>query len=167
VTGFDFVVLAIVAASGILGLVRGLTKEILSLIAYVAAFAAAVWWGPVVHTWLPMIEPSLLRMVVSYGAVFICTLLCVGLLNMALTALTERTGLESADRSLGAVFGLLRGVLIVLVLVVVAGYTPLPQEPWWEDAMFSRTVVDMLLKIKAWLPPDVAQYLPYPYVALT
>jgi len=167
VTGFDFVVLAILATSGILGLVRGLTKEVLSLIAYAAAFVAAVWWGPTVYETLTLIESSLLRMVVSYGAVFIGALLGVGLLNMALGALIQRVGLESTDRSLGAVFGLLRGILVVLILVVVAGYTPMPQEPWWKDALLSQTLINMLLKIKTWLPLDIAQWLPYPYIAST
>jgi len=167
VTGFDFAVLTILAASAILGLVRGVTKEILSLVAYVSAFVAAVRWGPVVYEWLSIIEMSLLRMAVSYGAVFIVTLLGVGLLGVALGALIERTGLESADRSLGALFGVLRGVLIVLALVVVAGYTPMPQEPWWKDAVLSHSLVGMLLTIKDWLPPDMAQWLPYPYIAST
>lgn len=166
-TGFDFVVLAILAASGILGLVRGLLKEILSLIAYAAAFAAAVWWGPHVHEWLTMIENSLLRMAVSYGAVFIVVLLGVGLLNMTLSALIRTTGLSPADHGLGGLFGVLRGILIVLVLVAVAGYTPMPQEPWWENAMLSGTMVDMLQKIKTWLPPELAEWLPYPHIAST
>ena len=45
-TGFDFVVLAILVVSGVLGLVRGLLKEVLSLVAYLLAFVAAIWWGP-------------------------------------------------------------------------------------------------------------------------
>jgi len=167
VTGFDFVVLTILAASGILGLVRGLTREILSLAAYASAFVAAVWWGPVVYEWLTIIETSLLRMAVSYGTVFVVTLLGVGLLNMALGALIERTGLGSADHGLGALFGVLRGSLIVLALVAVAGYTPMPQESWWEQAMLSRPLVSLLLNIKDWLPPEMAQWLPYPYIAST
>ena len=51
-TGFDFVVLAILVVSGVLGLVRGLLKEVLSLVAYLLAFVAAIWWGPTVYAWL-------------------------------------------------------------------------------------------------------------------
>ena len=160
-TGFDFVLLAILAASGILGLIRGLLKEILSLIAYVAAFAAAIWWGPTVHEWLTMIDTSLLRMAVAYGAVFIVVLLGVGLLNMTLAVLVRTTGLGPADHGLGGLFGVLRGALIVLVLVAVAGYTPMPQESWWTEAMFSGTAVNALQHVKTWLPPDLADWLPY------
>jgi len=162
VTGFDFVVLAILAVSGTLGLVRGLLKELLSLVAYIVAFAAAIWWGPTVYGWLePYIETSLLRMGLSYAAVFILVLLAVGLVNMTLSALIRTTGLSPADHGLGGMFGLARGLLIVLVLVALAGYTPLPDEPWWRDAMFSHSATEAVKHLKSWLPPSLATWLPY------
>lgn len=161
-TGFDFVALAILAISCVLGLVRGLLKEVLSLIAYGLAFVAAIWWGPVVHAWLAAwIETPLLRMGISYASVFIVVLLSVGLVNMTLAALIKTTGLSPADHGLGAVFGLARGLLFVLILVVLAGYTPMPAEPWWRDAMFSQTAVDAVKQLKIWLPPQAATWLPY------
>jgi membrane protein required for colicin V production len=162
VTGFDFVVLAILVVSGVLGLVRGLLKEVLSLVAYLLAFVAAIWWGPTVYAWLePYIETTLLRMGVSYAAVFIIVLLGVGLVNMTLSALIRSTGLSPADHGLGGMFGLARGLLIVLALVAAAGYTPLPQEPWWRDAMFSHSAIEAIKHIKTWLPPSLATWLPY------
>lgn len=161
-TGFDFVVLAILAVSGTLGLVRGLLKELLSLVAYIVAFAAAIWWGPTVYGWLePYIETALLRMGLSYAAVFILVLLAVGLVNMTLSALIRTTGLGPADHGLGGMFGLARGLLIVLVLVALAGYTPLPDEPWWRDAMFSHSATEAVKHLKSWLPPSLATWLPY------
>ncbi|OZI35160.1 colicin V synthesis protein [Bordetella genomosp. 1] len=161
-TGFDFVVLAILAVSGLLGLVRGLLKELLSLIAYVLAFVAAIWWGPTVYGWLePYIETTVLRMGVSYAAVFIIVLLAVGLVNMTLGALIRTTGLSPADHGLGAVFGLARGLLIIVVLVGMAGYTPLPQEPWWKDAMFSHSATQAVLKVKSMLPESLETWVPY------
>ncbi|MEI2418607.1 CvpA family protein [Orrella sp. JC864] len=161
-TGFDFVVLAILAISAVLGLVRGLLKEVLSLLAYGLAFVAAIWWGPTVFIWLtPYIETALLRMGLSYAAVFILVLLGVGLLNMTLAALLRGTGLSPADHGLGAIFGFLRGLLLVVVLVALAGYTPLPKEPWWQEAMFSGTAEQAVRQIKLWLPPSLATWLPY------
>lgn len=161
-TGFDFVVLAIVAVSGLLGLLRGLLKEVLSLVAYALAFVAAIWWGPTVYGWLStLIETTVLRMGVAYAAVFIVVLLAVGLVNMTLSALIRTTGLTPADHGLGGLFGLLRGLLIVLVLVALAGYTPLPKEQWWRDAMFSHSATEAVKHIKVWLPPSMASLLPY------
>lgn len=161
-TSFDYLVLAIIGISAFLGLLRGFVKELLSLIAYAAAFVAAVWWGPRVSTWLAgLIENDLLRTAAAYAAVFIVVLLLVGLVNVTLGALISKTGLTPADHGMGAIFGFLRGVLIVLVLVALAGYTELPQEPWWRDAKLSGAAEQGIQKIKQMLPPSLASWLPY------
>lgn len=161
-TGFDFVLLAILAISVVLGLLRGLLKEVLSLVAYASAFLAAVWWGPTVSEWLAQwITQPFVSMALAYLGVFIGVLLSIGMMNMTLAALLSKTGLTPADHGLGAMFGLLRGVLFVLVLVTLAGYTPLPEEPWWKNAMFSKQVVGAVQQIKLRLPPPVNDWLPY------
>ena len=160
-TSFDYLVLAILGVSGLLGLLRGLIKEALSLVAYVVAFLAAIWWGPRVTAWLvPYIENDLLRIAAAYGAVFVVVLLLVGLLNVTLATLIQRTGLTPADHGLGGLFGLLRGGLIVVVLVALAGYTELPRESWWQEARLSGTAVLGVQKVRQGLPPSLAQWLP-------
>ncbi|SHH88203.1 CvpA family protein [Pollutimonas bauzanensis] len=161
-TSFDYIVLAILGVSALLGLLRGLVKEVLSLIAYVVAFLAGIWWGPTVSIWLaPYIDNSLLRTALAYGAVFIIVLLLVGLLNITLATLIAKTGLTPADHGLGALFGLLRGTLVVLALVALAGYTDLPKEPWWQDAKLSRATIQGIQQIKLLLPPSLSSWLPY------
>jgi len=82
---------------------------------------------------------------------------------MALSALIDKTGLTPADHGLGAIFGLARGVLFVLLLVTLAGFTPLPAESWWKNAMFSKVVVGVVEQIKTRLPEPVRDWLPsYP-----
>jgi membrane protein required for colicin V production len=162
VTSFDYIVLAIVGASALLGLLRGFVKELLSLVAYAAAFVAAIWWGPRVSIWLNVfIENDLLRTAAAYAAVFIVILLLVGLLNITLGTLIDKTGLTPADHGMGAIFGFLRGMLIVLVLVALAGYTDLPQEPWWREARLSGAAEQGIQQIKQLLPPSLASWLPY------
>jgi len=162
VTGFDFVLIAILGVSALLGLLRGLLKEVLSLVAYASAFLAAVWWGPALSDWIEAwITQSFLRMAVSYLGIFISVLLTIGLFNMTLGALISKTGLTPADHGLGGLFGLVRGALLVLVLVVLAGYTPLPNEAWWKNAMFSAQAVSAVQQIKLRLPDPIAGWLPY------
>lgn len=161
-TSFDYIVLGVVLVSCVIGLLRGFVREVLSLLAYMVAFVAAIWWGPGASVWLDtLIENGLLRTLAAYGAVFILALLAVGLLNMALGALVDRTGLTPADHGLGAVFGAVRGLVLVLALVGLAGYTELPQEPWWQQARTVGALVKGFQQIKLMLPPDVAQLLPY------
>jgi membrane protein required for colicin V production len=154
--------MAILAISVVLGLLRGLLKEVLSLVAYASAFLAAIWWGPTVAEWFTQwISQPFVSMALAYLGVFIAVLLSIGMINMTLAALLSKTGLTPADHGLGAMFGLLRGVLFVLVLVILAGYTPLPEEPWWKNAMFSKQVVSAVQQIKLKLPPPVNDWLPY------
>lgn len=161
-TSFDYIILAIVLISSVIGLLRGFLREVLSLIAYIAAFMASIWWGPVASQWLvTLIDNGLLRTLVAYGVVFILALLSVGLVNMAMGALVERTGLTPADHGLGAVFGAVRGLVLVLALVGLAGYTELPREPWWQEARTAGALTKGFQQIKLMLPTDVARLLPY------
>ncbi len=165
-TGFDFVALAVVLASTVVGLMRGLVREVLSLIAFAAAFMAAVWWGPWVYESLtPYIETGLLRMSVAYLGVFFAVLLLVGIINVALGTLISSTGLAPADRGLGMIFGVARALLVLLILVIAAGYTPMPQEAWWRQALLSGPMEQAAMVVKDRLPAEVAQWVPYPYEA--
>lgn len=161
-TAFDYVILGVILASGILGLLRGFLKEVFSLLAYILSFLAAVWWGP--HL-IPMlsryIDQAVLTVGLAYFLVFIASLLLLGLLNKTLGALLDVTGLGSADRGLGFLFGIFRGVVIVLILVLIAGWSALPQELWWVESHFAHMAVDGLRQIKTWLPEGIAVYLPY------
>lgn len=165
-TTFDVVALAIILASAAAGMWRGLIREVLSLLAFAAAAVAAILWGPLVHAALqPFLENSLLRMAIGYAGVFILVLIAVGVINLALGTLIEGTGLAPADRGLGALFGLLRGILIVFVLVLGAGYTPMPNEPWWQQAWLSGPFERAAVALKARLPESIAEWVPYPYQA--
>jgi membrane protein required for colicin V production len=163
VTAFDFTLLGIIGTSMLLGVWRGLIKELMSLVAFGLAFLAAIWWGPDVSSFgmLSWVKHDYLKLGIAYACLFIATLLAVGILNMALAAMIKSTGLSPADRGLGALFGLLRGILLLLVLVTIAGYTPLIEEPWWRNAMFSKQMVGVIQQIKHRMPEPIDQWLPY------
>jgi len=161
-TSFDYLVLAIVGLSALLGLTRGLVRELLSLTAYIVAALAAVWWGPQGMQWLePHIDNDLLRALAAYGAIFLTVIVLAGLLGLTLTTLLEKTGLGLADHGLGALFGALRGIVIVLVLVVLAGYTDLPQQDWWRNASLSGTAVQGVRALAQYLPEPLARWVLY------
>ncbi len=166
-TGFDFVVLTVILASVVLGMVRGLVREVLALLAYAAAFLAAVWWGPVVNDVLAsLIQNNLLRLAIAYVGVFLGVLLIIGVVSLAVSGVVRSTGLAPADRGLGAMFGLARGILLVLVLVVAAGYTPLPAESWWRQAWLSHAIEQGIIAVKHRLPEAYAHWVPYPYTGV-
>jgi len=154
VTTLDYFILAILFISAGLGFIRGIIKEILSLIAFVAAFLGALNWGPLLAKFVGGIlsfHPLLLS-AISYVVVFIIVLLVVGMLNLLLSTLINKTGLTPADQGLGAIFGLLRGVVIILAMVVLANYTALQHEPWWNNSQLLPIAELGISQIKHWLP---------------
>lgn len=161
-TEFDYVVLAILGCSALLGFIRGFLKEAFSLIAYVLAGYGAVMWGHKAIPWFQsLFDNYYISAGLSYAVVFIAVLLLVGLVNLTLSSMISYTGLGPADSGLGLIFGLVRGIIIILVVVTLLGYTDLPQQPWWVNAKFSNLAVEGVLYIKTLVPADIAKYLPY------
>jgi len=162
VSTLDYLILAILLVSAGLGFMRGIIKEVLSLIAFIAAFLAALNWGPAVAAYVhPLFSfHPLLLSALSYVLVFVLTLLIVGMLNVFLTTIIEKTGLSPADQVLGTLFGLLRGAVIVLALVVLASYTAIEQEPWWQESQLVPVAQAGIIQIKSLLPAAAASWLP-------
>ena len=158
-TSFDYVVMAIVSASVALGVWRGVVGEIIALAAWVLAFFAARWWGSEVAQVIygGLIADPALRIVAAWVTVFVVVLVLMALLRLAVHGLLKALGLSLTDRLLGVIFGLARGLLIVLVLVAVGGMMSLAKEKWWSDAYFSAPLETAVLAGKPWLPPEVAK----------
>jgi membrane protein required for colicin V production len=157
-TTFDYVVGAVVLASLLLGLWRGVVGEVVALVAWVLAFFAARLWGAqIAHVVFTGIADPALRIVAGWVLVFVAVLLVMSLLRLALRGLLKALGLSITDRLLGVIFGMARGLAIVLVLVVIGGMTSAPKEKWWSEARFSAPLETAVLAGKPWLPPEVAK----------
>lgn len=161
-TVFDYAVLAVVAASVLLGAWRGIVSEALALAAWVAAFfsgrAFAPDVAPVFSGWIK--EPAL-QYIAGFAVVVVAVLVFVALLRLAVSRLLRAIGLGPLDRLLGAVFGIARGVLVVLAAVLIGGLTVLPQQAWWREAWLAPPLETAVLAIKPWLPPAVAKRIKY------
>ncbi len=157
-TAFDYVVITMVVASVALGVWRGVVGEIIALVAWILAFFAAQWLGAeVAQTFMTGIVDPALRIVAAWVAIFIVVLVLMALLRLAVRGLLKALGLSLTDRLLGIIFGVARGLVIVLVLVAVGGMTMLPKEKWWSDAYFSAPLETAVLAGKPWLPPEVSK----------
>jgi len=159
-TFFDYGVAFILVASALVGVLRGLVREVLALVGWVVAFVLAYHFGGIAAQWMPESLPggALARIALGFLTVFFGTWIVSALAGAVLGQLLETTGLKPADRGLGLVFGLARGVLIVMLVVVLAGLTKLPEEPFWRDAVSRTYVVQAMDALRQWLPPDLAKY---------
>jgi len=149
----DYVVLGIIVISILVGAIRGFIKEAFSLAVWAAAFLVAFQYSGAIAMQLEgHIELPSARTALAFSGLFLLVLLVGGLVTFLIGKLVEKTGLSGTDRLLGGVFGGVRGLVLVLAVILVAGLTPVPQDPWWQS---SRSI-QSLLPLAQW----ASQYLP-------
>ena len=101
------------------------------------------------------------RLGVSFAIIMITVLILGGIINYLLTQLVEHTGLSGTDRMLGIFFGIGRGAIIVAIIILLAGLTALPQDPWWNQSLLIVYFQELSLWLKSFLPDDIAAYFTY------
>jgi membrane protein required for colicin V production len=157
----DLTMLGVLLLSLGLGLWRGFVLEALALIGWVVAYFAAQWLAPQWAPHLPLGEPgSGVNYAASFAVAFIAVLIGWGLASRVLRLLVNVTPLRGADRVLGAAFGLLRGVLLLMVLATVVALTPAATSEPWARSQGVQWLAVAMQGIKPLLPPDFAQFLP-------
>ena len=159
-TAFDFALIGIVSISVLIGVWRGAVYEVFSLLGWPIAFVLSKYCAPKLAAILPVTTEAT-RVALAYALVFIAALLVWAMLVWLLSKLIKAVGLGFIDGLLGALFGVLRGALVVLALVWVAGMTHIPEQRFWRDAMFSRSAEEIALLTKLWLPDNIAQRIRY------
>ena len=161
-TVFDYAVLTIVAFSILLSVIRGLVREVLALLAWAVGFIVAALFAADLAALLPPEVPDeRLRLLLAFAGVFLAVLLLMSLLAMVASKLVKSAGLGVEDRVLGGAFGLARGLLVVMVLVLLGGLTSLPRQPVWREAVLSGPLEALAGYVKLWLPAAFAQRISY------
>lgn len=161
-TVFDYAVLTIVGLSIILSVMRGLVREVLAILGWIAAFYVAMTYASQLLPMMPADIPTeALRIMAAFLVLFLATLLVTSLLAIALTAIFKKVGLGWLNRLLGVFFGVARGVLIVCIIVLLAGLTDAPKDARWRNAMFSAPIEAMVIAMLPWLPTSIAKHVKY------
>ncbi|MGQ8365620.1 CvpA family protein [Glaciecola sp. 1036] len=133
---FDFTILAIIGLSAVISIVRGFIKEAVSLVIWVSAFFIAKQFYPQLAVYLTNFDDVLIRNGVAIALLFVGTLIAGALINYIISQLVKATGLTGTDRALGAVFGALRGVLIVsAALFFLDTFTGAAEAQWWKSSV--------------------------------
>ena len=153
----DWVLLAIVGASALLGLMRGFVGVLASLAAWVLAGWAAFRFGAQVGLILAADgEPSAGQLFAGYALCFLVVLVAVGLVGWVVRKLVQSVGLSGLDRLLGLVLGLARGAFVACALVLLLALTELPRRPQWQSSPVVPVFVPGAQWMRAWLPDWVA-----------
>ncbi|HLF97387.1 MAG TPA: CvpA family protein [Methylococcaceae bacterium] len=158
----DYGILGLIALSAVVGLLRGFIREAFSLLVWIVAAWVGLTFS---HDFAPLLEKHLqtpsVRIAAAFAALFLLTLVVGGLVGYLLTQLVQMTGFTGTDRLLGLLFGVARGALLVSVLVLLAGVTPLPNDPWWKESALIPPFQKLALWLREQLPVGLAGYVTY------
>ena len=157
----DFIFGVVLLVSLLLGVWRGLVYEVLSVVSWIAAFILAQWLAPEVAHQLPFSAGSeAVRYAAAFALVFVLAAFAGGLLAKLVKMLFAAIGLQPVDRVLGAAFGLVRGVVLLLAATVVIGMTPWQTSTWWQQSVGAGFTLAALKGLKPVLPEEFGKFLP-------
>ncbi|MBN4665005.1 CvpA family protein [Pandoraea nosoerga] len=167
-TVVDYAAIAILLGSMLLGMLRGLVRELFNLVGWVVAFFVARAFGPTLAHWLPADLPGgeMTQGALGFLLVLVAVVFGAGIVSALVGRMTDLIGLRPADRGLGMLFGIVRGVLLLMLLMVAARLTALPQQPAWQHSLTRPWVEAGLERLMPYLPEPVQHYLRKPEAAV-
>jgi len=164
----DWLLVAVLIASIVIGIFRGFVREVFGLATWIIAIAAAVLLAqPMALVLEPHIAVPSLRVAAAYGIVFFVTLLVGALVTHLVALLVRKSPLSGVDRTVGGGFGLVRGVLLALVFVWLAGMTPVRQDPWWQQSLLIGRLAGIAEGLDRLVPSQWREELGMPLSAST
>ncbi|HJU22806.1 MAG TPA: CvpA family protein [Casimicrobiaceae bacterium] len=161
-TTFDWVVTGIVALSTLFAFARGVIRELVALIAWVVGIVVALALTPAVGALMPnIVEYPAVRYIAAFALILITALLLGAVIAWPLSKAVRAAGLGFVDRFLGGVFGLARGIVLMLAFVFVAGLTAIPKTSWWRHSALVPPLVAGVYALRPHLPAELAGRLDY------
>lgn len=156
----DYAISALILVSAVMGLLRGFIKEAFALTIWVAALWVGMHYS---RDFAVLLQTAIghptARVAAAFGLLFFMTLILGALIGFILNQLIEKTGLTGSDRILGMLFGVLRGAVLVSVLVMLGGVTPLPEDPWWKQSLLIPPFQSLAVWLKDHIPSALAGYI--------
>jgi membrane protein required for colicin V production len=155
----DLVVLLVLVLTVVRGLMRGMVDTLFSLAAWLLAFLVGKWGALLAEPLLPAgLENPATRYFAGFAVVFLVVLIAVLLVGHAVAALLRAIGLGGADKVLGGLVGVAKGLVILTGFSVAAGLTALPRTDLWKQARLSGSLQAMARAALPLLPQNVAKH---------
>lgn len=156
----DLLIIAILLISTVFSIMRGFARDAISLAAWILAFVIAISLGDKFALILPQsVEDPRIRMGISVTVLFIATLIIGIIANFLLAGFVNMAKLGNLDRSLGALFGFVRGVVIVSLLVVLGAFIDLNETGWWQRSALLPFIEALISYILPLLPASLARFI--------
>lgn len=157
---FDLFIIAVLVLSTVISIIRGFAKDAISLAAWILAFIVALSLADKLALILPAsLEDPRLRLGVAVATLFIATLVMGMVANFLMTGFINMARMRNLDRSLGAIFGFVRGVVIICLLAVLAAFIDLDEAEWWQRSKLMPAAVAVVHYIEPMLPDNFTRFI--------
>ena len=147
-TWADWAIIAVLSVSALISVVRGFVKEVVSILIWLtAAIIASIFHDQLATVMADLIDTPSLRMLAAWITLFVAVLLVGSLINFLLGKLIQATGLSGTDRLLGLLFGTVRGlVILMVVLIILPKMLPVTEDQWWINS----TLIPYFMQYEDW-----------------
>ena len=160
--GFDLGILAVVALSTLFAFARGVIREMIALATWITGFVLAIdFSGPLADVWSRLDVSPVAKHLLAFAMILLAVMVAGALVARMLSRVVRAIGLGFVDRLLGALFGLARGILVIVVFALAAGMTALPKRDWWQNSTLGRPLAEIAMSLKPYLPRAWAERLDF------
>lgn len=158
----DYTFLGLILISSVIGFFRGFIREAFSLLVWMIAIWVGLTFSREFSSLLETVisYPSA-RIAASFAILFFVTLILGALISYLLGELVRKTGLTGTDRFIGMIFGIARGLVVVAIMVMLAGLTPLPEDSWWKQSELIPPFQALAVWLRDHIPSGMAGYVNY------
>ncbi|HRE30652.1 MAG TPA: CvpA family protein [Candidatus Berkiella sp.] len=153
----DIIISGLIIVSILIGIVRGFIKELISLITWIVAIVLATMFTSELAEHMTFTKTPYIRLLCAFLLIFVGVVFVGAIFNYFIGTFVRKTPFSVADRVLGSIFGLFRGVVLLVILVLLGGLTFLPKESWWQTSYFIPRVQVLSLWLKEQLPEEYAK----------
>jgi membrane protein required for colicin V production len=155
----DIIIIAVIAVSGLVGVFRGLLREIMSLVGWiVSAWLAWSFASTVAPIFDSIIQSADVRTAAAFISIFLVSLVLFALVSYFISKIMNKSPLRGMDRTLGMIFGLLRGILIIAILAILIQSTQFAKESWWLDSMLKEYFLLFAAYGMSVMPAEVSRF---------
>ncbi len=160
--GFDIALISVIALSTLFAFVRGVVRELIAIATWIVGFVVAIKYAGTISGLFSRLDATpAAKHVLAFALILIVVMIAGALAAWMMSKVVRAVGLGMADRLLGAIFGVARGVLIVVGFALIAGVTTLPKHEWWQNATLGPTLSEFALSLKPYLPRAWAERLDF------
>ncbi len=158
----DYTIIGLVLISSVIGLFRGFIREAFSLVLWALAIWVGLTFSREFSSFLgDIISTPSGRIAAAFAILFFVTLIVGSLIGFLLGEIVKKTGLTGSDRFAGMIFGIARGLVVVAIIIMLAGLTPLPEDSWWKESTLIPPFQTLAVWLRDHIPSGLAGYVTY------